>query len=759
MLSAPAYKSKINSITVLFCLIFLSLTIACGDPVKELSTTPNKQVKTKPNTNLLSTTSKLVKSKANQDTAVKEPQVVVPPKPIIPPEQRILIVENGSEAYITEAEALRRGLDILDLRDQWTPYIFKTHQSPEGETLEHSYREIFVNLANDTGDNEGQPISDEEYNFLEVFGIPPSMSVLWKRVDREINDPCYRDIDYDKIRAAKSIRFGNRSRQKRNRKKVKKAEVAVERAMNKYVVDSYEDLLKVAPKYKSKVDTLLKYQVIAEAIRNIEKRLKCDLHSHSRYKHKEGRLDQGLRLAIRRFQRKHKLYEYANLKSNTINALATPAHESNYHSFRRAIMERVINKAGILEDGTVDRKGTLKTYKGADGQEYQVRNLVKEFTDATLAQLDLDDPYKVREFFKKHKLEDFKWMRVGVKFPKKPEYYSDNMEFSIVVDRGDIWYDPPFNAKGKKIRQRRRRLPKFKLYTTYNDQRIQLIHWPTTIGGWRTEIAKNGHVYYKYKNSDVGSRVIRNVISGPVWVPPKSTPLKSLAKRRYINGRAQNVVNYEEMGPGYLSAYGLVAGYFVIPGRNGRPDHDKGIRAHGSSDFMSILSPERFSHGCHRLKNDHAVRLYSFMLQHKNHIVHGDQKIRHERDFLHREEVFQVRVLTRGYRYEMQPPVPVEVLEGRVLGKLKKPIEDYVEDPSHDYPDGDPDDSPVPEELKEDSETEGDKTEGDKTENNQQEKKTTEAKSKSNAEKPLQAQPSTTNKTEPKTVSKPSTNE
>lgn len=718
--------------------------IACGDPVKELSTTPNQHVPTK----LSQSTpiaNKQIDTKDNIVTLSKDskPKVIVPPKPTIPPEQRILIVENGTETYITETEALKRGLDILDLRDQWTPYIFKTHKSPEGELLEHSYREIFVNLANDTGDNEGQPISDEEYNFLEVFGIPPSMSVLWKRIDREINDPCYREIDYDKIRDAKSIRFGNRARQKRERKKVKKAEVSVEKAMNKYVVDSYDDLLKVAPKYKSKVETLLKYQVQAEAIRNIERRLKCDLHSHERYKHKDGRLDQGLRLAIRRFQRKHKLYEYANLKSNTINALATPAHESNFHSFRRAIMERVINTAGILEDGTVDRKGTLKTYTGADGKEYQVRNLVKEFTDETLAQLNLDDPFKVREFFKRHKLEDFKWMRVGVKFPEKPEYYSDDMEFSIIVDRGDIWYDPPFNDKGKKIKQRRRRLPKFKLYTTYNDQRIQLIHWPTTIGGWRTEIAKNGHVYYKYKNSDVGSRVIRNVISGPVWVPPKSTPLKSLAKRRYINGRAQNVVNYEEMGPGYLSAYGLVAGYFVIPGRNGRPDHDKGIRAHGSSDFMSILSPERFSHGCHRLKNDHAVRLYSFMLQHKNHIVHGDQKIRHERDFLHREEVFQIRVLTRGYRYEMQPPVPVEVLEGRVLGKVKKPIEDYVEDPSHDYPDGDPDDSPVPEELKETTESDG-----AGSETSGQSKKTVESNEKS----------ATSKQTESKTDSKPSTN-
>ena len=64
-------------------------------------------------------------------------------------------------------------------------------------------------------------------------------------------------------------------------------------------------------------------------------------------------------------------------------------------------------------------------------------------------------------------------------------------------------------------------------------------------------------------------------------------------------------------------------------------------------------------------------------------------------------------MLTRGYKYELQPPIPVEVLEGRVRGKLKKPIEDYVEDPSHDYPDGNPDDSPVPEELQEKPELEG----------------------------------------------------
>jgi hypothetical protein len=246
--------------------------------------------------------------------------------------------------------------------------------------------------------------------------------------------------------------------------------------------------------------------------------------------------------------------------------------------------------------------------------------------------------------------------------------------------------------------------------------------------GWRKEIAKNGHEYLKYKNSDVGKRVIRKVISSPVWVPPKSTPLKSLAKRRYVNGKPQNIVNYDEMGPGYLSAYGLVAGYFVIPGRKGRRDYDKGIRAHGSSDFMSILSPERFSHGCHRLKNDHAVRLYGFILKHHDHLVQGDQKIKHERQFLYKDTVYEVRVLTRGFLFEMTPPIPVEVLEGRIKGKIKKPIEGYVEIPDHEYPSGDPDDPPVSEEEKK---AEEGKTEEVKTE----EVKTEEVKTEENKEK------------------------
>jgi len=242
-------------------------------------------------------------------------------------------------------------------------------------------------------------------------------------------------------------------------------------------------------------------------------------------------------------------------------------------------------------------------------------------------------------------------------------------------------------------------MPKLMLYTRYNGQEIRLSRFRTTIGGWREEQAPNGYIYYKYKGSDTGPRVIRKIIAGPTWVAPESTPLRSLAKRRYVNGKSQNIVNYDEMGPGYLSAYGLVAGYFVIP-RDDMRDVDRGIRAHGSSDYMSILSSQRYSHGCHRLMNHRAVRLYSFILRrHGNVIVEGEQMINHQRQFLYKDQVYDVRLPSRGFQYRLDPPLPVRVLQGRIKGKVKKPIEGFVEIPDKAYPDGDPHERPqVPDE-------------------------------------------------------------
>jgi hypothetical protein len=397
-----------------------------------------------------------------------------------------------------------------------------------------------------------------------------------------------------------------------------------------------------------------------------------------------------MRQAIRRFQQKHMIYEGHALAPRTREALGRPLLDNDHRSLVRALRERVVAAAAILEDGTADPKAGWRT---TTGERRPVPNLADTFTDEAVRQLALDTPERALAFFRRHGAADFGHLRAAVKLPAPPEYYGPEMDLSIEIDRGDVWYDLPFDDKGAYKPQARKKFPQFQLYAKHRGQRVPLVRWRTTIGGWRAEQASDGYEYFRYKGSDVGPRVIRQILAGPVWIAPESTPIRSLTKTKWLGGRAERVVNYDELGPGYLSAYGLVAGYFVVPGANGRGDFDNGIRAHGSSDYLSIYSDSGFSHGCHRLPNHLAIRLYSFVLRHRPMRVDGDQTMDFARQFLSKDEVFEIRIPSRGYRYVLDPPLPVEVLEGEIKGKLKDPVLTYVPKPGVRYPGPPP---PVP---------------------------------------------------------------
>ena len=92
-----------------------------------------------------------------------------------------------------------------------------------------------------------------------------------------------------------------------------------------------------------------------DVLAEIEKRLDCDGHMHRRYKHAKGRLDRGLRNAVRRFQRKHKVYETTKLHKTTMKLMGTLPIETNYLTFIRVLEERIIAATGILEDGTAPK--------------------------------------------------------------------------------------------------------------------------------------------------------------------------------------------------------------------------------------------------------------------------------------------------------------------------------------------------------------------------------------------------------------------
>jgi hypothetical protein len=650
--------------------------------------------------------------------AAGEPEEAAPaaptaaPAPTAPEAGKVLVMaeERGEKAerWMEADAAVAAGYTIVDLRDEWTPYIFAEQRNEAGQPLPNRYRRVFIGLANDQLDGDGQPLDPGEKNYLELYGIFPSLSVLRERFLEDETRTCLDPAALPALEAVETVSYVSPTELRRDAARLARTRVELEAARKKARAPTLAVLIEKEPQHAPKLKLLEKRAAEKLAMAEVEKRLVCEklLSTQAppatarknkvvlaRY-HQTGIYDDAMRLAVRGFQQKNMIYEANYLRRKTMDAMERPTLANDHDSLVRVLRERVISAAGIVEDGSAEGKGGPLKYTNAAGEKVPIRNLAEEYTKEAVAQLGLDTPENALAFFKRHPAADFRTLRAGVKLPPRPEYYGPDMDLSIIVDRGDVWYDPPFDDKDKWTVRSRKRYPSLTLMLRYRDQNLPLSRWRSTIGGWRSEQAPNGYEYYRYKGSDVGPRVIRQVISGPVWIAPSSTPIRSLVKSRSVHGSWQTVINYDELGPGYLSAYGVVAGYFVIPGKEGRPDFDNGIRAHGSADYLSIYSANGYSHGCHRLPNHLAIRLYSFILQHRTKRVAGDSPMGFARQFLWKDSAYEMRIPSRGYIYQLEPPLPVTVLEGEIKGNAKSPIKGYVPKPGVRYPPGPPPPAP-----------------------------------------------------------------
>jgi hypothetical protein len=601
-------------------------------------------------------------------------------------DNQAFVVHDGTETWVDAEAAARSGYTIVDFSDDWTPFIFAEQRAPDGTVLHNRYRRVFLGLANDTLDEDGEPLAAGEKNYLELYGIPPSFGVLRGRFLANEQQTCHATISQEKLEEVETIAYVAPEKMKAETERTARLHRELEDARRKNSAATLAELAQKDPSLAAKVKTYERRVAEKAAMAEVEKRLACEGMFKRGVHHATGVYDDAMRLAVRRFQQKNMIYEANYLRSKTMDALALSPLANDYQAFLRVLRERVVSAAGVVEDGSVEAKAGAPTYTGKSGKPVAMRNLVDELTKSAAEQLGLSTQEGAVAFFKRHPAADFRRLRAAVKLPTLPEYYAPDMDLSIVIDRGEVWYDLPWDASGVRHAQPRKHYPSFHLYLKYNNQRILLARWRTTVGGWRAEQASDGYEYFRYKGSDVGPRVVRNIVAGPVWIAPESTPIRSLLKMKDVAGSWQRVVNYDELGPGFLSAYGLVAGYFVQPGKNGKADWDNGIRAHGSSDYLSIYSSEGYSHGCHRLPNHLAIRLYSFILRHRPMRVLGDQGMGFARQFLAGDDVYEVRLPSRGYSYQLEPPLPVDVLEGDIKGTLKTPVLTYVPKPGIKYP-------------------------------------------------------------------------
>lgn len=597
-----------------------------------------------------------------------------------------------------------QGLTQIDLSDRWLPTTLR--EAPElGDAGKQPYRATYLKLA--AGQVEDREVERRARvdRYLEPYGIFPNLTVVRDRlleaerhrcrdavedsslalVERIVSAYEPREKQRKRMKAVRSyerrftrtLKRAHDKAQKAARKRAKKAGEAFEPTELVEPGPAEFEALGADKKWARSVRKWRKARARVDAIRAAQDHLRC-----------EGLLtrdeDTGLyghhtQQAMQIFQRKHMLGSRAHVDAETRATLAEDSRELDFRALLRALRERVVAATGLIEDGSALGRWGAVLGRTVDGEEFRhashgvplpngAEDYISPATEATAVALGWTSPEVATE--RLAALSELSTLVVAVKLPPLPPWHSAHMDLRAEVDRGDVWYEYPVTEEGKRRNHPISRRPSTTLYVRHGDREIALVRWPTTIGGWKPERLETGETVYSYKNSPVGDRVWRSLVSGPSWLPPPSTPVQDLVQR---DGRGGHEVKQDILGPSYASAFGLIM--LIYEKQREAADGtmtyaDFGIRSHGSVSYRSIIRGA--SHGCHRLFNHMAVRLGAFLLRHRTHTVEGLIPVRYGHDFEFEEQPMSIRISNRGFGYQLVPPVPVKVLRGRVRGRVHR---------------------------------------------------------------------------------------
>jgi hypothetical protein len=560
---------------------------------------------------------------------------------------QVVVVDGGKEkGTMCAADAQAKGLTIVDLTDTWTPTLF----APQGDQIP-SFHDKYLQLAAEHGQGEDA--------LGELYGVVPALAIVRARLADDARHACHAAIDPTPILALDKVYSQD-----------DKDTVAMHEAWRE-TLDKQRDKLD-----GDKLARLAKLDAEHTGLVTAEQELRCEGWLID--KDVDGSFTWRTGYAIEMFQRRNFLMPNEKLDEDVRAALQLDSRELDFRLALRVLRERVVDAAGIIEDGTAGAgpqpvlgrlldPPAMRAARGSTPLPNAAPDLVAADTEAAAKALGWLDAGSARAFLERHPMG----VRVAMVLPPPPAYHTPHMDLSAEIDRGDIFYDetpPPF----RRIAKHR---PALVLYVDDHGTKRPLVRWPTTIGGWADQRLPDGTLVQRWKESDVGPRVWRDLYAGPTWLPPKSTPDKDLVKNLY-NGHW--ALKSEIFGPGPHAAYGMVLLEHLqrVKLKDGteRLD-DNGIGTHGSASVTSIVNGT--SHGCHRLYNQLAVRLGDFLLRHRDHVVRGEQLLpredRYKRIVFHNDESFKAEVDTRGFLYELTPPIPVNVLKGNILSRRKVP--------------------------------------------------------------------------------------
>jgi hypothetical protein len=551
----------------------------------------------------------------------------VEPVPVTAPDE-VLVFRGGELEVIPLSEAAGAGLFVLDVGSEWVPSLFRSSTN-----LPHDYQQTFVELANGRfPDNpEGRRAAYDRY--LEPHGIPPSPALLERRFAVLAGRPCSSSLALQPLRQFEGVVWEEG---------------------------------KPAPSVPDAVIAALQTRLVCEG--------------HLRVK-PSGVLDEPTRSALEEFERRNRIYARGSLKGESLEALRAEPLELERRALLRVLSERMILDLGVIEDGSAI--GAVHSRHDNDVED--VPDVVRRIERRILEAFALHSVEGVERFYGRLSAvlaAPHQW--IAIDSVELPAYYSGDMDMWVEIDRGDFYYEFPFDEDGQPLPFRIERGPTMTLFANDGPSVRPLALYPTTIGGWR--VRRHGdEVSWEYKQSPVGLRAWRRIVAAPVWLPPPSTLSETLVvkMRRTSDGSEFHELNSNLIGPSFASAYGLIAAYHqrALRGRDGEltVGRDDGIRTHGSSDYTSIW--RTVSSGCHRLHNHLAMRLFNFVLAHRAHRRIGHLRTGYRMQVSTPEFQDKIEVARTGYEFDLERPLEVRVLPGRIRGQLKQPLRRRVPAP------------------------------------------------------------------------------
>jgi hypothetical protein len=563
----------------------------------------------------------------------------------------IVRIESGVERGVVCA--VKAPLTVVDLADAWTPSLF----APPPNAPTPSFRATYLALAAER-DDKGQPLPATDA-LGELYGVLPSLAIVRARLADTARHACHAKIDGATIKTLERP-FGQEHQGyiKASEQTRKFLAAQLERARVELKLASIAKLAN-DPKLKPMYDSWKKLDDQHTGLVAAQRHLVCEGFLDAQFADGDFTWRHGA--AIELYQRRNFLMPNERLDLETREAMLTDSRELDFRFALRVLREHVVDATGLIEDGTAgDGPKSIfgrwldpEPMRGAR-HEKPLRDgapdLVSVATEAAARQLGWTGPAETLAFLARHP----GGVRVAIALPPVPSYHTRHMELSAEIDRGDIWYDDVPTPRFVEHR------PNLTVYVRDGNTKRPLVRWPTTIGGWADVSIGNG-VVQKWKESDVGPRVWRDLFVSPTWLPPPATPDRDLITD--YKGRWN--LKTSLMGPGPRAAYGMVLlEHLQVIEQNGSKKYlDNGIGTHGSASVTSIVNGT--SHGCHRLYNQLAVRLADFLLRHRDHVAKGQQP-EYFRRTVRLMGTFTAKIDTRGYLYELTPPIPVNVTTGNI---------------------------------------------------------------------------------------------